>query len=1086
MFMKQTTGPKISETFKRLMLLACLLFCCGAAAWAQKTVTGTVTDSFGEPVIGANVIVKGTTRGVTTNIDGQYSITNVSEKDILRFSFIGCTTQELPAAGKSVIDVKLEEENDLLDEVVVVGYGVQKRRDLTGSIVSVKAEDITVAPVANAMEGLQGKIAGLDITRESGEAGASPAMLLRGARSLSGNNDPLFVIDGIQGGSIDDLNPNDIESIEVLKDASSTAVYGSRGANGVIIITTKKGKEGKAQVDFNAYLGVNCLPAYPETYTGQDWVNYLADGYKAYYGTSVWDKYSTHEEALNRLFNNFGISQAAIDCYNAGQNINWKDEILQTGLQQNYNVSVRGGTDKSNSYMSLGFQDEKGMYRNDEYKQLTFRGGTDYKINRYITTGFQATLTHKDNNKRNSRLSKTLNEVPVGEVYNADGSLKWYPTGSENDYVNIMADDIPGQYVNKSNSLTVNVAPYLRITPIKGLTFNSTANYRLGYSNSGLYEGLYTYYKLTGSSTDIGIRTASKSNSKSDNFTWQNYVTYNLAINKAHDVTVMAGIEWSKSKSESTTAANRGFDFDSFTYNNLVAGDQPSVSSGYTQTQMLSYIFRVNYTLMGRYLFQASGRYDGASQLYDKWDFFPSFSAGWRISDEAFMEDAKEYVDNLKLRASYGCTGNYTVDAYSSMSLIESLGTNLNLGSGAAMEYILKQKVGTHDLKWETCKSTNIGLDFAGLNSRIDGSLEWYNTRTEDVLYYRELPFSYGSYNAKKPYQLTSNIAEIENHGFEATVNIRPFMHKDFMWTSTFTYAYNKEAIKKIDLGSGTSVDELISLGLFINNPVSTYYGYKKVGIWQSDEADKAACFGLQPGQVHLAASKDLKWDPDYEYVGYSQDRETSAYTAVNRHGAYYIEDADGNRTYYRQGSPKYDENGKITGYDDQQNLYSVSASDKRILGHKQPDFTLGWTNTFEYKGFDLSILTVMRWGQMCQGDLLGYVSSKNQPKCFDYWTPTNATNAFPLAALGVSNEAKEALTYVDGSFVKIKTISLGYRLPRKVLKDLHMTNLRVYGTVQNPFIFAHDDMLKGLDPENTSSSFPLYKTFVFGINASF
>lgn len=272
-----------------------------------------------------------------------------------------------------------------------------------------------------------------------------------------------------------------------------------------------------------------------------------------------------------------------------------------------------------------------------------------------------------------------------------------------------------------------------------------------------------------------------------------------------------------------------------------------------------------------------------------------------------------------------------------------------------------------------------------------------------------------------------------------------------------------------------------------MNHPVQTYYGYKKEGIWQTDQADQAICFGLYPGQVHLAAN-GLTWDPDYTYEGYDYDRRSSARTPRTRHGAYYSVDADGNKTYYRQGTlvTTTDENGKTTTTIEGENFYSVGPNDKQILGHKVPDFTIGFTNNFQYKGFDLSIQAVMRWGFMTNGDLLGYVSALNQPRDFDYWTSSNPTNAFPLAKLGVSNYAKEALQYVDGSFVKIKNITLGYSFPRNILNKLGMSQLRVYGTIQNPFIFCKDDMMKGLDPENTSSEFPLYKTIVFGVNVSF
>lgn len=1084
-------------SLKSIIVVGLALFSQPVSAWAdvapsemiasqQSEVKGVVVDENGDPMIGVTVKVKGTQVAAITDVDGAFALA-AAQGSQLEFSYVGYVTQTVKVTKKS-ITVNMQPDSKLMDEVVVIGYGSVRKRDMLGAISSVDSKEIKQSPTMNAMEGLQGKIAGLDITRESGAAGTSPTILLRGQRSIDGNNSPLFVIDGITGGDISNLNPNDIENIEVLKDASSTAIYGSAGANGVIIVTTKQGAIGRTQVEFSAYLGLNCMPAYPETYQGEEWVDYLKLGVEAYYGRALADIYpeATTPEALqDRLFNSYGLSQEAIQCYKEGRFINWKDAILNTGIHQNYNISVRGGSDKLTSYMSAGFQNEKGMYRNDNSKKLTFRAGSTYNVNSTVSLGFTMNLTHKNQDKRNSRLSKALNAVPLGDVYNEDGTLKRNPTGNITDYVNIMADDIEYAYLNNTKSTSLNITPFVEIKPLKGLSFKSMLNASVSTSRNGQYEGLNTYYKLTGSSQDVGVRTASKSHSDGWGVEWQNILNYKLKIQDAHDITLTGIMQWNENTSESSYLGNRGFDFDSYTWNALNAGELAKVNSSYTNTRKLSYAGRVMYNFLGRYLFSATMRWDGSSVLYNKWDSFPSVSVGWRISDESFMQPLRSWLDNLKLRVGYGVTGNSNVPAYSSKTLIEALGENLNLGGGSVTEYILKQEVANYNLGWEKSYNWNVGLDFEILNGRIDGSIDWYTTDTKDVLYKRQLPTVYGLYNAKSPYTLMSNVARIKNHGIEVMLNTRNIMKKNFEWTSTVTFAKNNESLENIDLGNGTSVDELVSLGLFINNPVKTFYGYKKVGIWQSNQEDMAICFGLQPGQVRIDAP-NLIWDPDYEYEGVKvTDRFTNERKAVTRHGAFYSIDDNGERVYYRGGSPVYDEQGKVVG-EQGANYYSPQARDKQILGHKQPKFTIGFNNRFTLYDFDLSISTVMRWGQMVSGDLLGYSGSVNQPKCFDFWTPDNPTNAFPLARLGVSNEAKNALTYVDGSFVKIKNISLGYTIPKNILKKVNMSNLRIYSTIQNPFIFAKDGMLKGLDPENTSSEFPLFKTIVFGIEASF
>lgn len=1059
----------------------------------QEQVKGTVVDETGEPMIGVTVKVKGSTTGAITDLDGNFTL-NAPAGSVIEISYVGYTTQSIKAVAGKAINVKMQPDAKVMDEVVVIGYGTVKKRDMLGAISQVKSDDIKQSPTMNAMEGLQGKISGLDITRTSGAAGSDPKILLRGNRSLDGSNDPLFVIDGISGGNINNLNPNDIESIEVLKDASSTAIYGSAGANGVIIVTTKQGDKGKVSVDFNAFCGINAFPAYPKTYTGEAWLDYLNAGFEGYYGKTVYEvegidpnSEGAYTKYIDRLFNERGVPNAAKDAYNAGKFINWKDEILKTGVQQNYNVSVRGGSEKLTGYMSLGYMNEKGIYRKDNYNQINFRSGGTFQLNKMINFGFQATVTHKDRDRRNSRLSKILNAAPVGEIYDELGNLRKYvidePIAS---YVNIMADDIPGAYSNNIKSTSLNISPYVEIKPIKGLSYKSLFNAGVSTSRNALWDGFNTYMKLTGSQDNI--RKSSKTHNDSWSIQWQNILNYGFKIKDIHDISVTGIMEYNRSISESTYAYAQEFEFDSYTWNSLGSGTNSKVTSSYIQKRMLSYAARVNYNLLGKYLFSATMRWDGASQLYNKWDSFPSVSFGWRVSDEAFMEGTRDWLDNLKLRVGYGITGNSNIPAYSSLTLSEDPGNKsqvyLNLGGGRVQEYILAQAVANYSLGWEKSYNLNIGLDFGFFGGRIDGSLEYYNTDTKGVLYKRPLPSVYGNYNAKANYTMMSNIARVKNHGVELTLNTRNIIKKDFQWTSTFTFAKNVEKLVSIDLGNNVSVDDLVALNLFMRNPIHTYYGYKKEGIWQKDQADMAACFGLFPGQVHLA-TPTLTWDPSYTYTGYVQDRISNEYTSVERHGAYYGINEDGEKVYYRQGTPVVGADGKTTI--EGENLYSPNANnDKMILGHATPDFTIGFHNNFTWKNFDLAIQTVMRWGFMTNGDLLGYANATNQPTSFDYWTPNHATNAFPLASLGVSSQAKEAMLYVDGSFIKVKNITLGYNLPKNTLRSINMSKLRVYATVQNPFIWAKSGMLKGLDPENTSTDFPLYKTIVIGINASF
>lgn len=1033
--------------------------------------TGKIVDENGEPMIGVTVKVKGTNAASVTDFDGNFSIIVPSGGKELVITYIGYADKTVAIGSGRDLKITMAPDNNVMDEVVVVGYGTVKRRDLTGAISSVKAEDIKEAPTLNAMEGLSGKISGLDIVRESGRAGTSPKILLRGNRSLQADCSPLYVIDGVSGGSIDNINPNDIASIEVLKDASSTAIYGSAGANGVIIVTTKQGTEGKVQVDFDAYVGINAFPAYPSTLKGQEWIDFLTEGFLA--------REDRLPEDLSELFNVAGLSQGAIDAYNNNKWVDWKDEILHTGVQQNYNISVRGGNERQQSYMSAGYLQEKGLYKNDQVDLITFRAGTTYKINNMFSVGFQSTLSYKNQESRNSRLSKSLNQLPLGDVYDEEGNLNKYPISDMNGYINILADDDMNAYRNNRKYTTINIAPFVEFRPFKGFTFKSLFNATLSHSRAGLWDGLDTYMKLSGSQENK--RTASYTSYNSWNYMWQNVANYNFKIKNDHDITLTGIIEYIKNQHEEAVAQNEQFEYDNFLWYNLSAGLKAYASSLYKETAKMSYAARINYSYLGRYLLTASTRWDGASQLYDKWCAFPAVAVGWRISDEPFMKSTRSWLDNLKLRVGYGISGNANIDPYVSLTSVTNSANYINLGSGQLQSYILARNVANYDLTWEKSYNWNVGLDFSVLNNRIDGSLEWYSTDTKGVLYNRPLPTSFGGFNAKSPYYKMSNIARIKNQGVELTINSRNIENKNFKWYTTFTFSKNVEKLKDINLGNNVSVDELVALNLFLDHPVNTYYGYKKTGIWQLGQEDMAACFDAEPGEVRLDVP-GLTYDPNYTY--------TTENTTTDADGNSVTTTVTHNGAYYKPSEDTVDEHGNVVHkYYTKENPYTVSANDKQILGSETPDWTIGLHNTFEFYNFDISIMATMRWGQMINGELLGYSSKTNQPDSYDYWTPNNPTNAYPRPNFGggMTDAQEESMRYVDGSFIKIKNITVGYTLPQNWLKKLHMSRLRVYATITNPFIWSKSDMLDGMDPENgASDSFPLYKTIVFGINASF
>ncbi len=1015
-----------------------------------KKITGKVVDESGEPLIGVSVQVKGTTVGAVTDLDGNFTVSAASNA-VLTVSYIGYTTQNVKVGGRSNINITLKADNKLLDEVVVVGYGTVKKRDLTGAVSSVKSDVIKMTPVANPMESLQGRVAGLDITRTSGQAGEGVNLQLRGNRSFSASGNPLFIIDGMPG-DYSTLNPNDIESIEVLKDASSTAVYGSSGSNGVIIITTKKGKAGKVNINFDAYMGINGWADLIEMNDGYEWVRTRTLANVAA-GTIIDDiEGSIAEEALAK-----------------GGTIDWSDAILHTGHTQNYSLSVSGGTEKTQLYFSLNYSNEQGQYTNDDYKVYSSTIRANQEITKWLSAGLHMQASYTDQEKAYANVEKALMAEPFGTLYEEDGSLKVYPIEG-GDRLNLLLNNDKSVYRNHPTKFKIYMQPYLRITPIKGLSLESRLSANWNFNKTSTFQGYgsYQFYDNAGKAA-VGDEhneayakyvNASIQNSDSFKYTWENVLTYNFTIADKHDFTLTAVTTWEDSESNSAKAYNEGFTTNTYYWTNLgVAGnDNSTVSSSYSMGKSMGYVGRINYSYLGRYLFSASVRHDGNSKLAKdvRWDTFPSFSAGWRISDERFMESTQDWLDNLKIRVGYGETGAAGINAYSSWSILQQ--GIIGLGSEQITSYYYPQKLSNANLGWERSKNTNIGIDAAFLNNRIELTLDYYITNTDDVIWTQSLPVTNGGYNATTSYTMDSNIAKTKNVGLEATLTTRNIRTKDFSWESTFTFSTNKE--KVTSLGEGAS--EYIEYGdytLHVGDPVKSYYGYKIAGVWQTDEAADAAAFGKRPGDLKIDVPNMKKISDGVWEKSYPKEL-----------------DADGN---------------VVTRTFDAESPYSTSDVDRVILGHNSPDWSLGFQNTFVWRNFDLSVYMYWRQGQMIKYDpMLWYKSSGGAfPSAFNYWTEDNPSNDFP--ALDSSRDwtkdtGYSSKQYQDGSFFKIKNITLGYTMPTNICHKIGIQGLRIYGTITNPYVKAKNRMLKGYDPEmNGSLDYPLTKQLVFGLNLS-
>lgn len=987
-----------------------------------KTVRGTIIDETGEPMIGVSVLVKGTTIGTITDFDGNFSLEVPTGKTTLDVSYIGYKNQAVAIGNNTQLNIKMQPDTQALDEVVVIGYGTVKKRDLTGAVTSLKSGEITMNPVQNPMEALQGKVAGMDIMRTSGKAGSDVDIQLRGTRSIYGSNSPLFIIDGIQG-SYNQVNPADIESIEVLKDASSTAIYGSAGANGVVIITTKKGKEGKVTVNFDAYVGVSGFAKYPHGMLGDEYVNLKREAWRTLNN-------GEYPEFMSTIFNKPGVLAA----YEDGKWIDWVDEAMgKTGMQQNYNLSITGGTDKTKIFASLNYNKEEGLIKNDDRNRYSMRLNLDQTIFSWAKVGFNTNVTYTDANTRNQGVFvNALTFLPLGDAYDANGNIN-YEYCKDGGKVNPMADEAKDEYVNNTRDVYFNGNAYLELTPLKGLTFKSVLGTTLSSARNGVFFGKKSIANIT---SGYEAPLAEIYNSSAYAYRWENILTYNFKIAKDHDFGVTGITSWSKNQNEANETHAQGQELNSQSFHNLGAGtEKVVVASSFAQTQSMSYALRLNYSYKGRYLFTFSNRWDGVSHLAPghKWDSFPAAAVAWRISDEAFMQNTQDWLSNMKLRVGYGVTGNSgrTDAAYSSTTQTATYTTGVGFGNNGVGHIQYMGTFGNPDASWEKSYNTNIGVDLGLFNGRVNLTVDWYNTDTKDLLYSRTMPITSGVTGWGNPLKAWQNLGETNNKGIEISLSTQNIVKKNFTWSSNVTFTANKE--KVVSLPDGDVINEK----LFEGEAISVFYDYKYLGIWSESEAAEASKYNSKPGDIKVAT--------------------------------------DGS----------FNENGIHT--------YSTK-TDNFILGKKTPDWILGFQNTFTYRDFDLSFFVMGRWGFMVNNDVITRynptTSWDNSPTGADYWTPENQSAYLPRPGLHDNKSSYAGFTslaYMDGSYFKVKNITLGYTLPKKILAKIHMEKLRVYATAYDPFVFAKEELMRDLDPErNGDSTFPLTKRFVFGVNVTF
>jgi len=1036
---------------------------------SQQTskVTGKVIDSTGGGLPGVSVVVKGTTNGTITNVDGVYTLSNIPPSGTIVFSFVGMKTEEIAVGNKTVINLTMIEESIGLDEVVAVGYGVQKKSDVTGALVSISADVLKERPVQNAVDAMQGKAAGVDIVSNV-RPGAVSSVSIRGTRSITASNDPLYVVDGIiLMGSLNDINPNDIASVEILKDASATAIYGSRGANGVILISTKQGKKGKIDISYDGnttFTTINSLTDWATAGESLDryrqaYIN--AGAYKAA-NVAYTEPTLAADIAMFAPTSDAATIAALTKAYEGGTydgskipTTDWVGMLTKTGVTQNHQISLSAGNEVSRLYMSVGYLDNNATQENQGYTRYTVKMNGEITPVKWITVG--TTLNISKNEQEYGTMNRSgsatgandlygvaLSQLLMGQPYDESGNYILYPGGNKTTPIyNPLIDIDNTADTRKNTNIQANAFGEIRFTP--------WLRYRINFG-----AGLNRYTRGTWQSSQSTLRrvTANAGSSAafttSDNFQYmiENLLYFDKTFG-IHSIgaTLMQSNQSTQTEGSSIssskifTDASKWYDLSS----NL-NGKPDNYNTSFSEQQMVSFMGRLNYSLMNRYLLTVTGRYDASSVLAEghKWAFFPSTALAWKMHEEQFMKSIG-WINSLKLRAGYGETGNAAVSPYSTTGPLARY--NYVFGTSPAISY-LPFNMQNPDLTWERTAQTNIGIDFSLLKNSISGSVELYESNTSGLLLDRSIP-SFTGY----PY-ITDNIGKMNNKGIEITLTTRNYENKDFSWTTDWSWSRNKEKI--VELVNGK--EDMTGNGWYIGYPVQVYRTYEVDGLWQNTTEDLA--------EIALWTANGYKFAP-------------GQYKPVE------------------QGTPDH----KLTD------------SDKVIRGTDRPKWVGGMTNTFTYKDFTLSCFIYARVGQKyfsslipggyTGGQYIGYVRKAGLD---EFWSETNTSAKYPRLTSNSSNESTADITratYInDGSFVSVRNISLSYNLPEKILSRASIKRLQVYGQVMNPFIFGGEVVKAGINPDDTNSwnnvnsvgdptggannNTMIYTSYVFGIRLGF
>lgn len=1057
------TEFRIIFSRKRSFSMLLLTLFSFSAAMAQVLVRGTVIDQTGETVPGANIQIKGGAQGTITDLDGKFSLNAPNKKSIIVVSFIGYATQELPIDVSKPMSIVLKDDAKALDEVIIVGYQEVRRKDLTGAVAKVDMEGLLKTPSSTFDQTLGGRIAGVNVSSGEGMPGGTMNIVIRGNNSLTQDNSPLYVVDGFP---VEDpaiaatINSSDIESVEVLKDASATAIYGARGANGIVIITTKKGKIGKPQIKYEGSFGIQNITNTIDLMDAYEFVKLqkeisLADANKVY-------------------LQNYQGKQWTLEDYRHIPQYDWQDEAFRMAWQQSHNVSLMGGTEGVRYNASASYFDQDGVLPNSNFKRFQTRMNTVIrrgKLNMSITANYSrgiqtgsSTSQYASSGMNNLFYSLwgyrpvTGPDVPLSSLMNDAIDASITPT---NDYRFNPIKSLLNEY-RKAYTNNLQLNGFVEYEFMKGLKLKVSGGYTYDARNNDTFNNSNTRY-----GSPISNDKVNASVMRNQRLTWlnENILTYQTTIKKAHTISSMIGLTMQNSDYEAYSFKTTNIPNESLGMAGMNEGIPSTTTSDILSWSMMSYLGRINYNYKSKYYATASFRADGSSKFskQNRYGYFPSTSLAWSFGQEDFMKKLGSVVSSGKLRASWGLTGNNRVGEYETYALLRQLkAASGNISSGVYPFDNNINNVGTvpisllnRNLKWETTEQWNVGLDVGFLNERIGATVDWYMKTTRDLLLDADMPFSTGFSNAMK------NIGVVRNSGVEFTLNTLNIDKKNFKWRTNFNIAFNKNKVLELSENQAS-----LPTAAYFDQAYNTQYTY-------------IAKLGHSMGMMY-----GYQYEGTYKY----DDFYKSGDTYVLRPGVAYF--SGGSNT--QPGMPKYsDLNGDGV----------IDTNDRTMIGRGLPVHTGGFTNDFEYKGFDLSIFFQWSYGNDIMNANRLFFENPNGSRGLNQfasyanrWTPDNPTSDIPSSVNSSSNKVVSSRIIEDGSFLRLKTLSVGYTIPKKTLARLGVSTARLYLAAQNLWTLSN---YSGYDPEVSIrsgaltpgldySAYPRAYTVSFGVNLGF